>query len=128
MSRSSSQAGCGLARERISVALDGELPWLAAQRLRAHLVGCSSCRGYRGELRSLTTVLRNEHRPRRLAVVRPRTLVALPVPVAVAAAALLVVGLPHQRHHPAYPGGALPATQGLPSYDTSVSRISQLLH
>lgn len=120
--------GCELARERISLALDDELPWSSAVRLRVHLVACSSCRGYRGELRSLTTVLRSEHRSRRLPVLRARTLVALPVPVAAVAAVVLVLGgRPHEQQPP-YRGGALPATESLPDYDISTSRITQLLH
>ena len=125
MGSSTAQANCDLARERMSLALDNELSWFAALRLRTHLMVCSSCRGYRGELHSLTTILRNQSRPRRLYVSRPR-LVGLPLlPLAVVAAALVVtVGIPHQ-HHPAYRGGAFPATQGMPTYDTSIGPISR---
>ncbi len=119
--------GCGLAREQISAALDGELSLPAALRLRAHTIACADCRGYRSELRSLTIVVRNEHRPRRLAALRPRAVLALPVPVAALSALVVVLGLPHQ-HHPAYRGGALNPRQGMPVYDTSISHISQFLH
>ena len=129
---------CELAREQVSAALDGELARPAALRLRGHMLVCASCRGYRGELRSLTGILRNERRSRRLAFVHPRIVLALPLPAAALAALVIAIGLPHQER-PGYRGGALnpseslPAAtispeQALPQYETSISEFSKFVH
>ena len=128
MGRIPSRTGCELAREQISAALDHELSPLGSLRLRAHTAVCPACRGYRGELRSLTAMLRNERRPRGLPHLRLRTLVAVPIPVAALAAVFVVAIGPGHQHQPAYRGGALDPRQGMPVYDTSISHISQFLH
>jgi hypothetical protein len=130
--------GCELAHEHISAALDGELARFAALRLRIHTLVCASCRGYGTELSSLTGILRNERRSRRLAFLHPRAVLALPLPVAAVAALVLVLSLPHQRQA-VYRGGALspaealPAyalspTEAMPVYETSINEFSKFVH
>ncbi len=82
---------------------------------------CADCRQHRRELHSITAVLRHDRLPRRAALTLQRTAAGFAVVfVAVAGA---VVATSSGDHGPAYRGGALPATQGLPVYDTSVSRM-----
>lgn len=105
----------------MSPALDGELSRGSSLRLRAHTAVCSECRAYRRELHSITTILRHDRLPRRAALTLQRTAAGLAV-VFVAVGGAFVATNSGDRG-PAYRGGALPATQGLPVYDTAVSRM-----
>lgn len=129
MERFLSRAGCELARARVSLALDEELGWLGAARLRAHLALCLSCREHRRELHLLTAILRDGSRSAESLIIRSRIRVAARlVPVATAAAALAIaVGPASHRDQRGYRGGALPATQEMPAYDTSPSQLARLV-
>jgi hypothetical protein len=105
----------------MSPELDNELSRPSALRLRAHITVCAECRRYRRELRSITTILRHDRLPHRASLTIQRTAAGFAA-VAVAVAGAVVATNSGDRG-PAYRGGALPATQGLPVYDTSVSRM-----
>jgi hypothetical protein len=121
MVRSLSQSSCDRARELMSPELDNELSRPSALRLRAHTAVCGECRRYRRELHSITTILRHDRLPRRAALTLQRTVAGFAVVLVAVSGA--VVATSSGDHGPAYRGGALPATQGLPVYDTSVSRM-----
>lgn len=105
----------------MSPELDNELSRPSALRLRAHTMVCGDCRHYQRELRSITSVIRHDRVPRRATLTLQRTAAGFAVVfVAVAGA---VVATSSGDRGPAYRGGALPATQGLPVYDTAVSRM-----
>ena len=82
---------------------------------------CAECRHYRRELHSITAVIRHDRLPRRTALTLQRTAAGFAV-VSVAVAGAFVA-TSSGDHGPAYRGGALPATQGLPVYDTSVGQM-----
>ncbi|HEY7207392.1 MAG TPA: zf-HC2 domain-containing protein [Gaiellaceae bacterium] len=118
-----------MARRWASEELDEELGAANALRLRAHVLHCSSCRQFRRQLRSFTPTLRRERTASPLArVIGPMK----PRLVAVAAAAVLVASLAAGTDLVGRQGesgtvGALPATEGLPVYGPSPSRVADML-
>jgi anti-sigma factor RsiW len=117
-----SERGCGAARERISLELDGELGRGEALRLRLHLLACPACSADRRRLAAIVTTLRAgaPELPQASAVWPRASRARLRSNLAMLAttAAVLVTGavaLTGQLSRPA-PVGALSATQGLPIY------------
>jgi anti-sigma factor RsiW len=79
-------ADCDLARERISLELDGELSPHEALLLERHLDRCSACAAFAFDVRRYTDLLRAAPLEEAPSVVFPRRLVRPRVPVRVGAA------------------------------------------
>lgn len=91
-------SACELAREQVSVRLDGELSEFEQVALDAHLTSCARCRAYAGSVGEVSVRLRTAEleRPRFPVVLPHRSRFGLPArvaQVAAAAAVAVVVGL-----------------------------------
>jgi predicted anti-sigma-YlaC factor YlaD len=91
-------SACELAREQVSVHLDGELSEFAQVALDAHLASCAGCRAYAASVGDVSARLRTAalERPRFPVVLPHRSRLGIPAraaQVAAAAAVAVVVGL-----------------------------------
>jgi predicted anti-sigma-YlaC factor YlaD len=90
-------SACELAREQISLHLDGELSELEQVALNGHLTGCARCRAYGASVADVTTRLRSARpeQPEFPIALPHRSRVRIPlraVQVGAAAAVVAVVG------------------------------------
>lgn len=89
-------AACERAREWVSADVDGELSRFERVLLSAHTAGCASCREFHDTTVAFTSVLRAaplEHSERPIEVGRVRRRVRVRLAPAVAAMAVVAVGL-----------------------------------
>jgi anti-sigma factor RsiW len=84
---------CKLAREHISLHLDGELSEFEQIALDAHLTSCAGCRGYGASVAEVTTRLRSApfEQPAFPVVLPHRSRIRMPLRTAQVAAAAVVV-------------------------------------
>jgi predicted anti-sigma-YlaC factor YlaD len=88
-------SACKLAREHISLHLDGELSEFEQIALDAHLTGCAACRAYGASIADVTTRLRSAplQQPEFPVVLPHRARIRVPLRTAQAAAAAVVVAV-----------------------------------